>query len=148
MINLLIDGKGILGEQEGIFFRQALDMDRLDFSTDPIRVLFSQSVENTSVAFGLNFLGGSAYRVFSGEVPWKNTHLYQLKEEYGVSPSVLGPYSFAVEGITEQASILKLHNFRNAIGGLYNIWEVAEMTTDSIEACDAERRRSFRLALE
>lgn len=96
---LLLDAKGMLGKKEGIEQRKLLELDKHDFSTEPVRIIFSHHVEGISERFGLAFLWASVYRTKDSKIPFSRNTALQIYEDHEAdAPFIIGPYSFHPEG--------------------------------------------------
>lgn len=126
MRKLLLNGNGILGINHAAGQRKALELDRHDFSVDPITIIFSRNVEGVSKAFCYQFMRVSAYRTYDGVIPLSGVYPQKLHRDFGIdySPLCLGPYRFECDGeITSQFGLIR-HKLHGAVAGLYNYWRL------------------------
>jgi len=123
MINLLVEGSGILGREDAVAQRKKLDLDRHDFSTEPVRIIFTRKVGGISELFALNFLWATVYRTYDQKIPFHSNNIQSFKANGVDMVTPIGPYTFHPEnGITTAFKSIR-HRIGGAICALYANWE-------------------------
>ena len=93
MKKIFVEGHGILGKKDGIKFRQQHQLDKLDYSIDPIIVDACSSSYTLSSSFVFEAFKSTADKCYNGIIPFHNNNPFALSNnETGWFPLVIGPY--------------------------------------------------------
>jgi|GEM_PF-3225648 len=111
MKELIIQGHGILEEDDAVRLRKAMDLDTLDYSSDPILIKVDSTVDYLSSGFIHHFFRATAFRCYNREIPMMYNTPADLKTESGWFPMAVGPYRLELDGLHK----LLEHKYRNAM---------------------------------
>jgi len=111
MKELIIQGYGVLQEKDAVRLRKEMNLDLLDYSTDPIIVKVDSTVDYLSSGFIHHFFQGTAFRCYNREIPMMYNNPADLTTKSGWFPMSIGPYKLELNGLHRNLE----HKYRNAM---------------------------------